>query len=68
MAQDQSITFTDISFVSFTDEHVRQVAERVGVSEERVRAYLKDKDDQNDNLFRAFHWVTGCYPIGKFPS
>jgi len=58
----------DVSLVTFTDEHIRKVAEHAGVTEERVRAYLEDEADQDDDLFRAVHWVTGCYPIGKFPS
>jgi hypothetical protein len=57
----------DISLVTFTDEDIRKVAEHANVTEERVRAYLGDKADQDDDLFRAFHWVTSCYPIGKFP-
>ena len=59
---------TDISIISFTDDHIRRIAEHAKVSEERIRAYFDDKDDQDNDLFRAVHWVTGCCPVGKFPS
>jgi len=61
------IRFTDISLITFTDDHIRRIAEHAGVSEERIRAYLGDQAEQDDDLFRAVHWVTGCCPIGKFP-
>ena len=54
------------SLVSITDAHVRKAAEHAGVTEERVRAYLKTKDDQDESLFQAFAFL-GVFPTGKFP-
>lgn len=59
---------SDISIITFTDDHIRRIAEHAGVTEERIKRYLEDKNDQDNDLFRAVHWVTGCYPIGKLPT
>ncbi len=45
-------------------ETVRNVAARCDVTEERVRAYLADKNDQDNLLLRAFLFY-GVGPINK---
>jgi len=54
-----------LSFVSMSDRAIKDVAEYAGVTEERLREYL-NSNEQNGKLFRAYHYVTGCYPVGKY--
>lgn len=63
----EGVRFTEVSVITFTTKDIRRVAEVAGVTEERARQYLEDENDQHSGLFVAFHYVTGCYPIGKFP-
>ena len=65
MPTNENPVFTDVSFVSFTDQNIRDVADHAGVTEDRVRSYLNTKDDEDRELFRAFHYVTGVCPINK---
>lgn len=56
--------FIDISFVTITDELVKQVAVRVQRPETEVRAYISDKEQQDDALLRAFLFF-GVGPMNK---
>ena len=61
----ESITFTHVSWVSFSTADIEAVAKHAGVSVQRARNYLGNSDDQDSELFKAFHFITGCYPCGK---
>lgn len=54
---------TEVSFVSITENLVRQVAERCKTDEARVQTYLQT-DEQNNELLRAFLFF-GVGPINK---
>jgi hypothetical protein len=54
----------NISVVRIDDTLVKNVADRCNVTEERVRTYLANKNDQDNNLLRAFLFY-GVGPIYK---
>lgn len=58
------LRFFNVSLVSINDDLVCKVAARCGTTEERVRAYLDNKDDQDGDLLRAFLFY-GVGPINK---
>lgn len=64
-ATTESITFTHISWVSFSDKDIQAVVTHVGVPVQRVQNYLGSSEDNDGELFKAFHFITGCYPCGK---
>jgi len=59
----EEIKFHSVSLVTFTPDQIRQVAERLGVVEEDVRAYLAGKRPQMQSIDTTFYQVTGCYPF-----
>lgn len=54
----------EVSFVSIGEGMVAEVAVVCGVPAERVRTYLDDGKDQNDDLLAAF-LARGVVPCGK---
>jgi len=52
--------------MAYTDTHIDDVAAYVGVSVERVRRYLDDLGDRDIVLLRAFHHITGFYPMRDY--
>lgn len=60
-----TLRFTDISFVTFTDEHIKAVAEHAGVTVERVKDYLANGEPSDRSLEGAFYRVVGVYPARR---
>lgn len=56
-------TFVELSWVKVTDDDIAKVAERAGVTPERVRQYL-ESDEQDNNILRHFAFIR-AYPTGK---
>jgi hypothetical protein len=56
-------TFVEISWVKITDEDIAKVAERSGLTPERIRQYL-DSDEQDNNILRHFAYFR-VYPTSK---
>lgn len=56
-------TFVELNWVTVTDEDIAKVAERAGITPERIRQYL-DSDEQNNNILRHFAYFQ-TYPKGK---
>lgn len=59
------MTLLEISLVSITDGLIASVAKRCKVTEDRVRRYVDDKDDQDNDLLRAFLFF-GVSPMNKW--
>lgn len=60
----KDIRLIEVSFVSISPDLVSKVAVRCGTTEERVRAYLDNKADQDGDLLRAFLFY-GVGPMNK---
>jgi hypothetical protein len=56
-------TFVELSWVTVTDEDIAKVAERSGLTPERIRQYL-ESDEQDNNILRHFAFIR-VYPRGK---
>lgn len=56
-------TYVEINWVTVTDEDITKVAERSGLSPERIQKYL-DSDEQDNNILRHFAYFQ-TYPTGK---
>ncbi len=60
---DTSLQFHSISLVKFTDDQIRQVAERLKVSEGALRDRLAGKGAPIPGVNKAFYRITSCYPF-----
>lgn len=60
------LRFTDVRFIGFTAEVIHHVAKEVGVTEERVRAYLADPWDRDGAIYHALRYISGAYPTRAF--
>lgn len=56
-------TFVELHWVSATEKDIAQVAERSGLTPERIRKYLAS-DEQDNNILRHFAYFQ-VYPTGK---
>lgn len=56
-------TFVEVSWVTITEEDIVKVAERSGLTPERIREYLAS-DEQDNNILRHFAYIR-VYPVGK---
>jgi hypothetical protein len=56
-------TFVELSWVKITDGDIAKVAERSGLTPERIRQYV-DSDEQDNNILRHFAFIR-VYPVGK---
>lgn len=56
----------DISVCSFTDTDIRGIASHVGVTEERVRAFLADQDDRDGAIYHACWYIARMYPFRSY--
>ena len=61
------LKLVDISFVSYTDQNITDIAEHAGVTEKALRQYLGGEGIKDGHIDKSCHWITGCYPA-RFTS
>jgi hypothetical protein len=56
-------TFVELSWVTLTNEDIAKIAERSGLTSERIQQYL-ESDEQDNNILRHFAYFQ-VYPKRK---